>query len=131
MTRAVDSKKAANYMKKANDFMYLAQIAIKSGRNDSATSNAIHGTINALDALTTFYLNKRASGTHTDVLSLVKEIFDYNEYQEIQKQFTSLISLKNASEYQPDLMSAADAQNALKWAERIISKVKTKMKDLT
>lgn len=129
MTRAVDSKKAANYMKKADDYMYLARIAIKEGRNDSATSNAIHGTINALDALTTFYLGKRASGTHTDALLLVKGIFNPIEYQDIQKQFTSLISLKNASEYQPDLMDSADAQNALKWAERIINKVKVKLKD--
>jgi HEPN domain-containing protein len=129
MTRAVDSKKAANYMKKADDYMYLARIAIKEGRNDSATSNAIHGTINALDALTTSYLSKRASGTHTDVLLLVKGIFDPVEYQDIQKQFTALISLKNTSEYQPDLMDSADAQNALKWAERIIKKVKVKLKD--
>ena len=55
-------------MKKADDYMYLARIAIKDGRYDVAASNAIHGTINALDALTTFYLGKRASGAHTDVL---------------------------------------------------------------
>ena len=129
MTRAVDSKKAMNYMKKADDYMYLARIAIKEGKNDSAASNAIHGTINALDALTTSYLGKRASGTHTDVLSLVKGIFNANEYQDIQKQFTSLLSLKNASEYQPDLMNPTEAENAVKWAERIIVKVKAKMKD--
>ncbi|HEV8387918.1 MAG TPA: HEPN domain-containing protein [Nitrososphaera sp.] len=129
MTRAVDSKKATNYMKKADDYMSLARIAIKEGKNDSAASNAIHGTINALDALTTSYLGKRASGMHTDVLTLLKGIFEPLEYQDIQKQFTSLISLKNASEYQPDLMDPAEAQNALKWAERIVSKVKAKLKD--
>ena len=118
-----------NYMKKADDYMYLARIAVKEGKNDGAVSNAIHGTINALDALTTFYLGQRASGTHTDVLSLVKGIFNANEYQDIQKQFTSLLSLKNASEYQPDLMNPTEAKNAVKWAERIISKVKAKLRD--
>ncbi len=109
--------------------MSVARHALKEGKNDSAASNAIHGTINALDVLTTFYLGKRASGEHTDVLTLMKGIFDPNEYQDIQKQFTSLLSLKNASEYQPDLMAASDAQNALKWAERIVNKVKAKLKD--
>ena len=61
---------------------------------------------------------------------MVKGIFDPNEYQDVQRQFTSLISLKNASEYQPDLMDPADAQNAIKWAERIIGKVKAKLKGL-
>jgi hypothetical protein len=118
-----------NYMKKANDYMYLAKIAIKEGKNDGAASNAIHGTINALDALTTSYLGKRASGMHTDVLSLMKGIFTASEYQDIQKQFTSLLSLKNASEYQPNLMDPKEAENAVKWAERIISKVKGKLED--
>jgi hypothetical protein len=57
----------------------------------------------------------------------MKGIFDPNEYRDIQKQFTSIPSLKNASEYQPDLMAASDAQNALKWAERIVNKVKSEI----
>jgi hypothetical protein len=104
MTRPVDQNKARNYLKKAGDSLYLAKIAVREGRNDSAAMNAIHATINVLDALTTSYLGKRSSGAHADVLSLLKGIFSANEYQEIQKQFTSLLSLKNASEYQPDLM---------------------------
>ena len=90
--------------------------------------SAIHSSINALDALTTFYLSKRASGAHTDVLSLLKGIFTSLEYQDIQKQFTSLLNLKNASEYQSDLMTEKDAQNAVKWSERILVRAKEKLK---
>jgi hypothetical protein len=36
--------------------------------------------------------------------------------------------MKNASEYQPDLMSPKDAKNAIKWSERIISKVHDTLK---
>lgn len=90
--------------------------------------SAIHSAINALDALTTSYLNKRASGSHTDVLGLIKSIFPPKEYNDVKKQFTSLIGKKNETEYQPDLMSQKDAQNAVKCAERILAKVKAQIK---
>jgi hypothetical protein len=75
MTRAIDAKKAINYIRKAEGALRMAKIAIKEDEYDNATMSAVHGgTINALDALTTSYLGKRASGAHTDVLSLVKGI---------------------------------------------------------
>jgi uncharacterized protein (UPF0332 family) len=127
MTRAVDSSKAKNYLKKADDSLHMARLAIRERKYDNAVMSAVHSAINALDALTTSHLGKRASGAHTDVLSLVKGIFSGTEYQDIQKQFTSLMSMKNASEYQPDLMEEADAQKSVKWAERIVAKVKEKL----
>lgn len=130
MTRAIDTKKAINYIRKAEGALRMAKIAIKESEYDNATMSAVHGAINALDALTTSYLGKRASGAHTDVLSLIKGILTVSEYHDIQKQFTSLLSMKNASEYQPDIMDRRDAENAVKWAERIIFKVKDKLKSI-
>lgn len=127
MTRPVDAGKAGNYLAKADNSLRMAKIAIKEGAYDNAVMSAVHSAINALDALTTSYLGKRASGAHTDVLSLVKGIFGAEEYRDIQKQFTSLLSLKNASEYQPDFMDQADAEKAVKWAERIVAKVKDRL----
>ncbi|KER05326.1 hypothetical protein AAA799E16_02036, partial [Marine Group I thaumarchaeote SCGC AAA799-E16] len=54
--------------------------------------------------------------------------FSPKEYREVKRQFISLIDKKNASEYQPDLMEPKDAQDSIKWAERILNKVKTKLK---
>lgn len=90
-------------------------------------TNAIHSAINALDALTTKFKGKRGSDDHTEVLSLVQGILSAAQYEEIKKQFTSLISKKNASEYQPDLMDVKDAREAIKWAERILTKAKAKL----
>ena len=73
MTRPVDQSKAKNYLRKAEDSIYLAKIAFKEGKDDAAAMNAVHSAINALDALTTFYLGKRASGDHTAVLPLTRE----------------------------------------------------------
>lgn len=35
--------------------------------------------------------------------------------------------MKNISEYQPDLMNEKDANEAIKWAERILSKINAKL----
>lgn len=90
-------------------------------------TNAVHGAINALDALTAKFKGERGSDDHTEVLSLAKGILSPTEYDEIKKQFLSLIDKKNASEYQPDLMGPDDAKKAIKWAERIVAKVKAKL----
>ena len=89
----------------------------------------MYSAINSLDALTTFHLNKRASGSHTGVLSLVKGILAGPEFKDIEKQFGSLLGLKNASEYQPDFMSKNQAENPIKWTEGILDK-KNKSKTL-
>lgn len=128
MTRAIDTKKAIGYLTKAENSLHMAKLAIKEKAYDNAVMSAIHSAINALDALTVSYLGKRASGAHTDVLSLIKGILYTDEYTEVNKQFNSLLSMKNESEYQPDLMSSSDAEKSVKWAERIVNRVKSKLK---
>jgi HEPN domain-containing protein len=128
MTKSIDPKKASGYIIKAEGFLEMANLALQHSKYDSAVMNAVHSAISALDALTTSFKGKRASDEHTEVLSLIKGIFPSLEYEEIKKQFTSLISKKNASEYQPDLMDPKEAQDSVKWAERILAKVKIKLK---
>ena len=127
MTKNIDPRKASGYLTKAINSLEMAKLAIQKKAYDNAVMSAVHSAINALDALTTSYKGKRASGQHTDVLSLIQGILTPREYVDIEKQFGSLLTLKNTSEYQPDLMSLKDAQDSIRWAERILSKVKTKL----
>lgn len=127
MARSVDQGRASDYITKAEEFLKTANDALQNNRYNSAVMNAIHSAINALDAMTTSFKGKRASDDHTEVLSLIQGILPSSQYEEIRKQFTSLISKKNASEYQPDLMDEKDAREAIKLAERIHSKVKAKL----
>ena len=128
MTKSIDPKKLHGYITKSEEFLEMANLALQNKKYDSAVMCSVHSAISALDALTASYKGKRASSEHTEVLLLVQGIFPPQEYEEIKKQFTSLISKKNASEYQPDLMDPKDAQDSVKWAQRIINKVKTKLK---
>jgi HEPN domain-containing protein len=127
MARSVDPTKAPNYIIKAEELLKTANDSLKINRYNSTVTNAVHSSINALDALTTKFKSKRGSDDHTEVLSLVQGILPPSQYEEIRKQFTSLISKKNTSEYQPDLMGEEDAREAIKLAERILSKVKAKL----
>ena len=128
MVRSLDRNKSAGYITKAENSLRVSKIAIKEGAYDAAVMNAVHSAINSLDALTTFFVGKRASGVHTEVLSIIKGILTPREYEEIQKQFNTLLGMKNESEYQPDLLNPKNAESAVKLAERIFEKVKTKIK---
>lgn len=127
MARSVDPSKAANYVIKAEELLKTSSDSLTSRRYNSAVTNAVHSSINALDALAVKFKGKRGSDDHTEVLELVKGILQPTQYEDIKKQFTFLINKKNTSEYQPDLMTEKDANEAIKWAERILSKVNAKL----
>ncbi len=105
----------------------MAILAAHNEKYNSAVTGAIHSAISSLDALTTSYKRKRASGDHAKILPLVQGIFPPQEHLEIKRQFTSIMSKKNAAEYQPDLMESKDARDSIKWAERILTKVKKQL----
>jgi HEPN domain-containing protein len=127
MTRSVDPTKAPNYIVKATEFLETAKDSLKNKRYTSVVSNAVQSSINALDALATAFKGKRGSDDHTEVLSIVQGILFPTEYEEIKKQFLALMSKKNASDYQPDLMNEKEASETIKFAERILGKVKAKL----
>ena len=89
--------------------------------------NAVHCAINALDALSVYYLGKRHSGSHEAAVSAIKGALTSGEFDQIAKQYGGLMALKNRAEYQPDLMRPEDAEDALKRADRIVSKAREKL----
>ena len=127
MVRELDKRKAIGYITKAENSLRISKIALKEEAYDAAVMNAVHGAINSLDALTTYFVGKRSSGVHTEVLSLIKGILTQREYEEAKKQFNMLLGMKNQSEYQPDLMNSKDAESSIKLAGRIFEKVKAKL----
>jgi len=126
MSRKVDQKLYVNYLVKAEQSLRVAEMALDTKAFDAAVGNAIHSAINALDSLTVFSLGKRAAGEHSNVLSLLKQIF-VKDYHDIEKQFGALMELKNSVEYQPYFVSEKDAKLSISRARRILEKVKTKL----
>jgi len=86
--RAIDPARSSNYLIKAENSLRMARIALEQGAYDNAVMSSVHSAINSLDALTTSYLGRRSSGSHTDVIILVKGIFTGKDHSDIAKQFT-------------------------------------------
>lgn len=124
MVKTVDKKLYKNYLKKAEEQLDVAKYAFDRAEYTAAVTASIHSVINAIDAIAVFYLGKRHSERHEDSLNIIKGTIDEGEYNEINKQFTGLIELKNEAEYQPYLMEKGQAEDAVKRASRILLKAK-------
>jgi len=123
----VDKRLYKNYLRKAEEMLHVAEYAANKSKNNAAVTAAIHCAINAIDSLTVFYFGKRHTGRHEDALDIIKGTLSAIELREIAKQFNGLIELKNEAEYQPDLMEKRQADDAVKRASRILSKVREKL----
>ncbi len=127
MTRVVEKTKYKNYLKKTVENFEVANDALNKSKYNAAVNNAIHSAINAIDSLAVYYIGKRHDGKHEDAIGIIKEVLTDEEYAQISKQYSSLMGLKNEAEYQPDLMGEEGAEDAIKRASRILSKVREKL----
>ena len=127
MTKPVDKRLYRNYLQKAEEMLGIAQYAAQESKNNAAVVASVHCAINAVDALAVFYLGRRHSEGHEGALNTIKGAISEAEFRDMAKQFAGLIALKNEAEYQPDLMKASQARDAVTRASRILSKVRQKM----
>jgi len=127
MSKPVNKSLYRNYLQKAEEMLDVATYASRQSKNNAAATASVHCAINAIDALAVFYLGRRHSGGHEGALSAIKSTVTDAEFSELSKQFGGLIALKNEAEYQPDLMKATQARDAVARASRILSKVKRKL----
>ncbi len=127
MSKPVNKSLYRNYLQKAEEMLDVAEYAVKQSKNNAAVTASVHCAINAIDALSVFYLGKRHSGGHEGAVDAVKGAVDPSEFKELSKQFGGLIALKNEAEYQPDLMNHTQARDAVIKAGRILSKVRQKL----
>jgi hypothetical protein len=127
VVKPVDKKLYKNYLQKAEEMIEMARYAVASSKNNAAVVASIHCAINAMDALSVFYFGKRQSGVHETAMDSLRAALSEGEFKEVAKQFGGLIELKNQAEYQPDLMGQRQAADAVRRAERILSKVREKL----
>jgi HEPN domain-containing protein len=70
MVKEVKKSEAISYLKQANEFLDSARDSLAKGRFNAAGFNAIQAMINANDALTIYFLGKRASRDHKEAVRL-------------------------------------------------------------
>jgi len=89
MVREVKKSDAPGYLKQAEEFLVSAHENLGSGRYNVAGFNAIQSIINANDALTICFLERRASVNHREAVKLhidvIRVIKDNTQRDTIRK----------------------------------------------
>lgn len=70
MVRDIIKSESLGYLKQSEEFLNAALLSMDKGLFNAAGFNAIQAIINANDALTVYYLEKRASKDHKEAVRL-------------------------------------------------------------
>ena len=115
------------YLAKARESLDVASMALDASKRTAAVVNSIHSAINAIDALSVYYLGRRHAGGHEGALSMLSGAMAGSDFRELSKQYGGLLGRKNEAEHQPDLMTPRQARDAVARAARILSWVEKKV----
>jgi hypothetical protein len=108
------------YVTKAAEYLAAAEAELGAGRHIAATSLAIHGAINAADAVTGTRIGQRAAGqNHDEVLALLREAGPAGA--EVHGQLIRLLPLTTTAEYDPGDIPGPTARKAVERAGRCVA----------
>ncbi len=128
MVREVKSDDAFNYVKKAEEFLGSAQDNFIKGRFNAAGFDATQAIINANDALTIFFLGKRASSDHREAVKLHLDVIRTISDNAGRTALKNALDMRSAAGYLGDTIGKADAENLIKSAIRFIEWVRRYVK---
>lgn len=128
MAKAVRRGDALGFVRQAEEFLVSARQNLDEGRFNAATFNAVQSMINANDALTVYFLEKRASADHREGLKLhaevVKRINDASQREKLKDAF----ELRAQAGYLGEPMPKAEGEKTLRLANQFLNWVKQHVK---
>lgn len=124
----VAKRHAPEFLEKARGFLKGAKASLADGEETSAGALAIHAGISAADALTVHFLGQRSAGQrHMDVLGLLERV-PPAQRGGVVNQLRTLLSEKNAVEYDQKLLPRGDGGAMVALAERIVARVASSLR---
>jgi len=122
-SRPATAKEAAAFLVMGGEFLEAANDSFAHGRLNAAASCAIHAGIAAGDAFCAAKLGQRsASPNHQDAIQLLRSVKP--DGAKLAQLLERLLQNKTRAEYDPDPISKAVAQTALKHATRLVELVR-------
>lgn len=115
------------FLKKSEEFLDAAKYSLSKGNVNAAAGCAAHSAISALDAITSFYLQRRHAGErHEDAAHLLKEkgVVELEDREKAANQFRSVVGSKGLAEYEQREIFRGEAEESVKVAERFLNWVK-------
>lgn len=128
MVREVKKDEAFNYLKKAEEFTGSAQDNFIKGRFNAAGFDATQAIINSNDALTIFFLEKRASSDHREAIKLHIDVIRTINDNFGRAIIKNALDMRSAAGYLGETIGRADAENLIKSAIKFAEWVKRYVK---
>lgn len=122
-TREVDRTRYPLFLERTEEFLAAAHTSLARGHLQAATSSAVHAAIAAMDAVTVFHAGKRsASDRHDDAVHLVRSLgLPDATLSKTLVQLGRLLGMKIRAEYANARIKRAEAEDAVRTAERIVT----------
>lgn len=118
--------KARIYWQKAQRYARAARGNLEDGDYDPAMSSAVNAIINVVDALCVQYAGERsASEDHGDAGRLLSSLqgLDAKTRDAIGKRLKTLLSVKSLAQYEGELVTKAQAHEAVQAMDRALAAV--------
>lgn len=122
------------FMRQAQRFWDVAEASNDPEHANQAASNAIHAVIAANDAVCLFLVHERPGGkSHSEAATLLRQACKGTRWEREAaakaRQYAQITQMKNAAEYEGQLLSTQDvdrimtqARRFIDWAERVVSR---------
>ncbi len=128
MAKEVGKREANNYLVQAEEFLVSARENIESDRYNVAGFNAIQAIINANDALTVYFLGRRASKDHREALKFHADVVKIINDSSQRGRLKEAISQRASVGYTAITISKRDSEKLVKNAVRFVDWVKQYVK---
>ncbi|MBI4015612.1 MAG: HEPN domain-containing protein [Candidatus Aenigmarchaeota archaeon] len=128
MVKEVKKEEAADYLKQAGEFLESAADNLNKNRLNAAGFDATQSIINANDALTIFFLGKRASKDHREAIQFHTDVVRIINDSAGRKIIRDALEMRNTAGYLGTSVSKAVAENLVKEAMKFIEWVKGRTK---
>lgn len=122
MTRLWDvpSHEHGGFFRLAREYLSMARLAVDEKAYSVAVSNCTDSAIRAVDAMTVLRAGKRSARHPITDTGLARSVLAGRGRSGLERQYRSLLAMKAPAEYESTMMTARQAAQALRWAERIV-----------
>jgi len=119
-TRPVHRSGAAGYFRKAQEFFESMRQALEDGRWSAAGLNAVHCAISCCDAVLVYYTQQRSAGSnHEAAVHLLASLAKVPEARQKAETLRKILHQKHMVEYEDRAVTAHEAAEMAKLAERL------------
>lgn len=127
MVKEVNKEEASDYLKKSEEFLESASENFTKGRFNAAGFDATQSVINANDALTIYFLGKRASKDHREAIQFHVDVVRIISDDSGRKIIRDVLEMRNRVGYLGEAVSKSDAERLvrgaikfLEWAKKYV-----------